>query len=605
MNKTRIIISILWMLPAFSASGAQVQVAASADTSSPIYLASQFVYNITIENGDEPEAVDLAALNEFNPAGPSVQRQTSIINGRMSSSITYNYILTPPRLGQIVIPPVEVVIKGKTYRTNPVTVTVSQPGQTQQMDLQMELSEPKCYVGQPVLLTVTFYVWRDLVSREAIANVNLNIPVLRSPDFIIDEPDTLTFTGKQGLLPVNGQNLATVQDQIEYKGVSCLRVRFVRALIPQKHGAITIDPASVSADIAVSRKRSRDSFFDDFFSSRSRYEYQRFGVSSQPRQLEVSPLPEEGKSADFYGLVGRYTIAGSADPVQISVGDPITLTLRVGGSEYLKPVRWPDIESVKGMTDDFKIPAEKSDPEIKDGQKIFTRTIRAANEQVKQIPPIPLSFFDVQKGRYTTVYTDPIPLQVLPTRIVTGADVESRQFTSAARQIEAVREGLSANVTDSSALVNQQITPASAVGEPAMLILWLGPPALLIFSGLYKFSVRTSPQRQAARRRKNALSAAVRRIHTAEKQSGSGPALAAALRQYIADKFDRVPGSLTAGDCSALLDGAAVQSSNAENLRQMMETLEAAQYSPAAYTLSKTEKEKIIALLKEIEKQIR
>jgi len=52
MNKARIIISVLWMLPAFSASGAQVQVAASADTSSPIYLASQFVYNITIENGD-------------------------------------------------------------------------------------------------------------------------------------------------------------------------------------------------------------------------------------------------------------------------------------------------------------------------------------------------------------------------------------------------------------------------------------------------------------------------------------------------------------------------------------------------------------------------
>jgi hypothetical protein len=332
-------------------------------------------------------------------------------------------------------------------------------------------------------------------------------------------------------------------------------------LIPRKPGAIAIDPASLSADIAVARKRSRNPFFDGILDST--YEFQRFGVFSQPLQLAVRPLPEEGRPADFYGLVGRYTIEAAADPVQVSVGDPITLSIRVGGSDYLKPVQWPDIESVKGMTTDFKIPAEKSDPEIRDGRKIFSRTIRASHEQVKEIPPIPLSFFDVQKGQYTTIRTEPIPLTVSPTRIVTGADVESRQFTSAARQIEAVHEGLSANVT------------------------------------------RTSPQRQAARRRKNAFSLALRQIRAADKQPNPGSALGAALKQYIADKFDKVPGSLTAGDCAALLGGAAVKSESTDNLRRMMETLEAAQYSPAGYTFSKTEKEKTIALLKEIEKQIR
>jgi hypothetical protein len=586
-----------------AAALAQVQVSAKADTSAPIYLGSQFTFSIIIENGDEPEKVDLAPLREFNPVGPSVQRQTSIINGRMSSSVTYSYALTPPRLGQITILPVEVTIKGKTYRTNPVSVTVTQPGQTRQMDIEIALSEPQCFVGQPVLLTVTFYVWLSLVSDKAVANVNLNIPALRSPDFLIEDADAVSFTGEQGLLPVNGQKQITIQDQVNHKGVSCLRVRFARVLIPRKPGAITIDPASVSADIVVGRKRSRNPFWDSILDQE--YEYQRFGASSQPLQLEVRPLPEEGKPADFYGLVGRYTITASADPVQVSVGDPITLTLRVGGSDYLKPVQWPDLESVKGMTDDFRIPAEKSDPEIKDGQKVFTRTIRAAHEQVKEIPSVPLSFFDVQKGQYTTIRTEPIPLKVLPTRIVTGADVESRQFTSAARQIEAVREGLSANITGPEALVNQQVTLASAAMAPAMLILWAGPPALLVLSGLYKLSTRTSPQRQAARRRKNAFSVALRQIRAAEKQSNPGAALGAALKQYIADKFDKVPGSLTAGDCAALLSASAVRSDSTDNLRRMMETLEAAQYSPAGYTFSKAEKEKTIALLKEIEKQIR
>lgn len=604
MNRVLGTIAVVSMTLAFSASAwSQVQVSAAADTSSPIYLGNPFTYSITIENGDESDQVDLSPLKEFNPSGPSRQSRISNINGRVSSSIVYSYALTPPRLGQINIPPIEVTIKGKTYRTNPVTVTVTQPGQTRQMDIEMEISDSECYVGQPVLLTVTFYVWLNLVREEAVANISMNLPVFQSSEFYVEEPDAVPFRGPQTVLIVNGQKQSMVQDQVDHKGVTCVRVRFAKTLIARQAGEITIDPAAVGADIAVARRQSRDSFFGDFFGRQ--YEYKRFSASSMPLQLTVRPLPEEGKPADFYGLVGRYTITASADPVQVNVGDPITLTIRVGGSSFLKPVQWPDLEAIKGMTDDFKIPAEKADPEIKDGRKIFTHTIRASHEKVNEIPPIPLSFFDVQKGKYTTIRTDPIPLSVSPTRIVTGADVESRQFSSVARQIEAVREGLSANVTGPEALVSQHVTLASVAASPLVLLLWLGPLTGLLLSGLYKLSVRTSPQRQAARRRKNAIGRALRQIHAADKQANPGPVLCAALKQYIADKLDKVPGSLTAEDCTAMLKESAVRTDCAEDLRRMMEALEAAQYSPTAYVFSKEEKNRMIALLKEIEKQIR
>ena len=62
-------------------------------------------------------------------------------------------------------------------------------------------------------------------------------------------------------------------------------------------------------------------------------------VSSQPLKLTVLPLPEEGKPSGFYGLVGQYTISASATPTKVNVGDPITLTVKVGGGKYLKPVQ--------------------------------------------------------------------------------------------------------------------------------------------------------------------------------------------------------------------------------------------------------------------------
>ena len=154
------LLTVLAFLSATAVS--QVQVSASVDTSRPIYLGSQFSYSITIENGEAPQHVNLAPLSEFHPSGPSQQSRTSIVNGRVSSSVVLSYTLTAPRLGTVTIPAVDVIVQGKTYRTTPVTVRVVQPGQTQQMDIEMGLSEQECYIGQPILLTVSFFVWLDI-----------------------------------------------------------------------------------------------------------------------------------------------------------------------------------------------------------------------------------------------------------------------------------------------------------------------------------------------------------------------------------------------------------------------------------------------------------
>ncbi len=586
-----------------AAAVSQVQVSASVDTSRPIYLGTQFSYSITIENGEAPQHVNLAPLSEFHPSGPSQQSRTSIVNGRVSSSVVLSYALTAPRLGTVTIPAVEVAVQGQTYRTRPVTVRVVQPGQTQQMDIEMALSEQECYVGQPILLTVSFYVWLDIAREEAIANIQINIPVLESSSFYVEDPDALPFAGTQTALIVNGQRQIMVQDRADHKGVSCVRVRLAKILIPRQPGTIEFEPAAAGADIAVGRQRSgRDPFFDDFF--RPRYEYQRFGCSSEPLQLSVQPLPTEGRPDGFYGLVGRYTIEAEASPTQVHVGDPITLTIRIGGSRYLKPVQWPDLEAIPGLIEDFKIPSERADAEITDSQKVFSQTIRAAHENVKEIPPIPLSFFDIVKKQYTTIRTRAIPLEVAPTRIVTQADVESRGFSSPSRQIAAVREGLSANITGPEALVNQHVTLLSAAASPLVLILWFGPLSVWLLSVLYKFSVRTSPQRRAAKRRRTAANRAIHSVRTAEKQDSAAPVLGLALKQYIADKLNKSAGALTASECESLLSRAGADAQSAGRYRQMMDTLEAAEYSPTPYLFTKEQKETMIRLIREIEKQI-
>ena len=137
----------------------------------------------------------------------------------------------------------------------------------------------------------------------------------------------------------------------------------------------------------------------------------------------MKPLPTENQPEGFYGLVGSYTISAQASPTDVSVGDPITLTLRIGGSPYLKPVRWPALEKVPALADNFRIPSEKASPELVQGHKTFIQTIRAKNNTVTEIPPIPLVTFDPQTGSYRSVASEPIPLTVAASHVLGSGDL--------------------------------------------------------------------------------------------------------------------------------------------------------------------------------------
>jgi hypothetical protein len=602
--KRRIQLIVVW-LSLFAAAGTAraVQVEAQADRSQPIYAGSRFGYSIIVTDGPRPQSVDLGPLEAYHPSQPSAQSRTSIINGRSSSYQILTYQLQAPDKGDYTLPPVNVIVDGKVYRTNPVNITVVEPGTTSRIALEMELSASSCYVGQPVLLTLSLYVWADIVRAQQIGDIDLQVPILNDERFYVEDSDVLPAGASPASLPVNGRDVAGVQDLVTRQGVDCLRVRLTKVLIPKTAGTFSIQPGSVSADIAVGQSRRRDSFFSDFWGSR--YEYKRFGARSSALELNVQPLPEAGRPDDFYGLVGNYTISADATPKEVNVGDPITLTIRIGGGVYLKPVRWPDLEKTPQMAELFRIPAERADGEIRNGVKVFTQTIRPNHDKVAEVPPIPLSFFDVEAGRYRTVYTRPIPLQVAPTRIVTGEDVVSGPVATVKKTIQAVREGLSANYTSADVLMNQRFSPLAAMFSPVFVFLYALPLGGLAVCVLTRYALSDSPQRRAAARRRRACSRAVKGLRRSSRHEKPSQQVLTVLKQYIADHFDRAVGALTAEDCCMLIREKTGDASLADRYREIMGQIEASEYSPLAFQLTREKQKEILQLLAQTEKKLR
>jgi hypothetical protein len=120
---------------------------------------------------------------EFTPftivGGPNKSVQTTIINGAMTSSVSYSYSLLANKVGTFEIPPASMIVQGRTLKSNSLRISVvkSQAGTNRRSDdkgffILAEVDTSSTYLGQQLNLTYTLYT-----------RVNLeNLEILKSPE---------------------------------------------------------------------------------------------------------------------------------------------------------------------------------------------------------------------------------------------------------------------------------------------------------------------------------------------------------------------------------------------------------------------------------------
>ncbi|MBW8034898.1 MAG: protein BatD, partial [Planctomycetes bacterium] len=323
----------------------------------------------------------------------------------------------------------------------------------------------------------------------------------------------------------------------------------------------------------------------------------------------VLAVPQLGKPESLYGLVGKYSIETSVDPTSVDVGQPIELTIKVGGVNYLKPVRWPKLEDVDELANNFRISSEREDGVVAGAVKVFKRTIRAENDSVVRIPPIPLAYFDVDKGEYVITESAAIALEVRPSKVFTFADAELMGGSTASREVEAVKKGISANYEDIK-LVSEAFSPVAGLVQGGFAAVWAIPLAGFFVSAIVKVLTYRDAKSVARKKRRQALRKAVGRLKYARglgkadfEKSGRG-AVAAAMREYVGDRFGKTAGSLTGMDCERVVLEETGDGEMANRYREIMEGFEASSYSGGARGGDVEDVDGIIELLKAIEKKV-
>jgi tetratricopeptide (TPR) repeat protein len=523
-------------------------------------LGDQLRLTLIVEGSREARP-QLAAMPDFEILGQGQDTQFSMGGGRNRVEVRYNLLLAPKRTGNLTIPVATIVIGDRTYRTDPITVRIteapSRPGDQDEnredIFVRATVSDTKPYVGEQILFT-----WR-LYRRLQIANAQLGNFELDG--FTVEElGDTRTYETVR-----NGQQFIVHEIR--------------RALFPQEAGTLTIPPVELRCDVILPRDRRRRSMIDEFF-ARTRTDRQR--LVTRPIPVEVRPLP--AAPSDFSGLVGRFDLKARLSKQQLKVGESATLQVTVSGRGNVQQIGEPPLPPLP----DFKIYPDKPesrfnrDGEALTGNRRFTTALVPLHPGDLTLPALKLVYFDPDAEKFQTAATPEMRLAVAP-----GDGEEDLGLTVALTP--GGGKGAVRILADDILPIHRRLqaitAPSLQPGLPWLLGLLL-PPGLYLGlrhtlrrRRLYQGNDRLARRRDALKTAQREIAALGQQLHGGGDPQQATEHASRALRGYIGDKLGVEGTALTPEETAQILASHGLEEADIQPVRHLLEAFEAAQYS--------------------------
>jgi hypothetical protein len=521
--------------------------------------------------------------------GPSQSISSSWVNGKRSYSKTYTYILKPTARGNFTINQATIEIDGQTYKTTPqkveVTAAVDKPNSEKTVDdvadeslhLVAEVSKGNPYLNEAVTVIYKLYV-----------SPNISVTNYRP----LDNPTYNNFWSQD--IPVTKH---TAQNGM-YQGKPYRYVVLKRVVLyPQKSGQLDIEPLSLEIFVDVPTNR-RDFFGGRIYTSTSKT------VSAGKRTINVKPLPEAGKPADFSGAVGDFDFSVTTSKTQLNASESLQAKVEVSGKGNLKLFQLPEPELPSAL--------EVYDPEYEESINTYSSgmegkvsnnyTIVPSFRGKYPIPSISFSYFNPNTGSYETINSEEINIEVIegPTSNTTNA-------TPAANKQAVVPIGEQFHFIN----INPNLSAIGVdrfFGSNLFFILLLAP-LLLIPIAIFTFKKREAIASDVVGNKiKKANKLARKYLSTAKKELGNKEAFYVALEKglhnYLKAKLHIETSEFSKDKITSILSEKNVEKEDIEGFIGLLTSCEMARYSPFSNVQMQQDYEKASEVISNLDKQL-
>ncbi len=366
-------------------------------------------------------------------------------SGGNSSSIELTYLVRPLSEGEFTVPEWKVSYEGKEYTIAAATLKVDPNAPAQPADddmfgafggmpfgfgnvfgggsggmsnqsarrqmqsyedslrssakLQVFLPREKIYIGEAVPCRLVFSCDKSLLDRGF--KLSQLMPQIRNAD-AFDCPD------------FKGDPVLDTSDPNE------IRLTYNTVITPLKVGTYDLDfSARGSFTREIGLEEMMNMSLADRMMSMGLGRRIPFEIEMPAKKVDVSPLPEEGKPADFCGAIGNFVVEGvTVDPDALVVGEPCTITARIIGTGNFGRINAPALEKLP----DWKTYkpkssfADESNGMGNIGIKTFEYTAVPTKADLASAPKFSFTFFDPNSAKYVSASSPDLPVSVAPTR---------------------------------------------------------------------------------------------------------------------------------------------------------------------------------------------
>lgn len=601
-------VSALLLLFLFASSAfadPTMEIKASRDK---VYLGESFLLEIKVGGANPSEAPDLTQIQDCRITllgSQDISHQSIIIvNGRIQREgfvgRSYTYKLTPMQAGKVETGPVTVGIDGKKLAGTGPAITVTGVEQQDIVSISVSASQDTVLVDEPFEIQVNVRirglpgVYADTDPLIPSAAPNLNVPFMSgtAPDGL-KGPDIRTLLNGRlvgGNQPGFTLNDYTVQNDpsgfgfflnsqsvparfrldrhpLTGNGAPSFEYRFTLTYTGEAEGAYTFGPVVFKGSIPTNVNDQGVASSMEIFA---------VGPAAIVR---VVPPPEADRPESYIGAIGsNLTVTAALDAQTCRVGDPLELTLSIGGGIQMNNIHPPKLGLQTNLVDRFDVYDDTVKTAKRDGQRQYIYTLRPRQAGAFELPAIEASYYDAALRRYRTVTTVPIPLKVRQAREITASQV----IGGSTNTLVLSHKKEEAGMRPAGMRLDPYATEPAGHTVTGVLLFATGPVVFLAvwLTGLYR---RHSPGFNRALRQRKAFSRACRRLQAVPADRKEiHTYICQTLRQYISDRLEYPTESATPGEVRQLLIASGIVPDLAGRFAEIMQAHFDAAFSKGA-----------------------
>jgi ribosomal protein S9 len=521
--------------------------------------------------------------------GPSQSVSQSWINGTVSFSQSYTYIIQPKIKGELVLGKASINIAGKTIESKPIKIIVvdavaipkdpNDPNYVAQQNIHLvaEISKSRPYVGEGIYVEYRLYVSENISVYDTSVTEAPQYNGFWNQNIKIND-----FPVKMG--KYNGEN---------YRYIVLQKA----LLVPTKTGKLNIDPMKMNIVIGVPTGRA------DFFGNAITRNITKEFASAKKTILPKS-LPVEDKPMDFAGAVGDFKFNVTLSKEVLKANESSQIKVMVSGKGNLKLFELPEITT--------PVELEKYQPERKEKVRVNSSGISGSVSDLYtvvpqykgkyKIPNISFSYFNPKEKKYHTILAEDFFVNVLEGKelkpIVNSSTVLKQNVVSTGknfRYIQTKSNFKPKNIND--------LFKSNLFYVLLLLPLLTIPIVILIAkrNDEKNSDLIGNKLRKAERLAKKYLSEARKQLG---KKEAFYEALERALHNYLKAKLGIETADISEDKITEILKNKNINSTTINEFVEVLKQSDFARYTPISNSEMKEEFERAKQVIVELDKQL-